>query len=206
MSETKKVYTAISAVQAALAEKGLSKFRRNEVQNFNFRGIDDVYNVTATLLPKHGLVILPRYTERSVTEKASKNGGILFCVLVKGYFDFVAVEDGSTHTVETFGEAQDSGDKATNKAMAAAHKYALLQTFTVPTEGDNDADASSPEPVIMGEKDAESMIRSIREAVSTADLNVISDRIMGTIMPVALTGKVQAAFVARKKELSGGSK
>ena len=54
MSETKKVYSAISAVQAALAEKGLSKFRRNEVQNFNFRGIDDVYNVTATLLPKHG--------------------------------------------------------------------------------------------------------------------------------------------------------
>ncbi len=39
--------------------------------------------------------------------------------------------------------------KATNKAMAAAHKYALLQTFCIPTEdiGQDDPDAETPEPV-----------------------------------------------------------
>jgi hypothetical protein len=37
----------------------------------------------------------------------------------------------------------DSADKATNKAMSAAYKYACLQTFCIPTEGDNDADATT---------------------------------------------------------------
>jgi hypothetical protein len=39
----------------------------------------------------------------------------------------------------------DSGDKATNKAMSAAFKYAAFQAFCIPTEGDNDADAHTPE-------------------------------------------------------------
>lgn len=39
----------------------------------------------------------------------------------------------------------DSGDKATNKAMSAAYKYAAFQAFAIPTEGDNDADGSTHE-------------------------------------------------------------
>jgi hypothetical protein len=49
------------------------------------------------------------------------------------------------HTACTFGEAMDSADKATNKAMSAAFKYVVMQTFCIPTEGDNDADATSHE-------------------------------------------------------------
>jgi hypothetical protein len=37
----------------------------------------------------------------------------------------------------------DSGDKATNKAMSAAYKYAAFMAFAIPTEGDNDADATT---------------------------------------------------------------
>jgi hypothetical protein len=57
----------------------------------------------------------------------------------------VAAEDGSKHTVVTVGEAMDSGDKASNKAMSAAYKYAAFQTFCIPTEGDNDADSTTHE-------------------------------------------------------------
>ena len=64
---------------------------------------------------------------------------------VEAEFDFVSSADGSAHTVRTFGEAMDSGDKATNKAMSAAYKYAAFMTFAIPTEGDNDADATSHE-------------------------------------------------------------
>ncbi len=60
-------------------------------------------------------------------------------------FDFVAAEDGSKHTVITVGEAMDSGDKASNKAMSAAYKYAAFQAFCIPTEGDNDADSQTHE-------------------------------------------------------------
>lgn len=139
------VYGAINAVQAALAATGIGKDRRNESQGYKFRGIDDVYNAVSSLLAKHGLCILPRCTERVSVERTNAKGTALFYVTVRAEFDFVAAADGSRHTVVTYGEAMDSGDKATNKAMSAAYKYALMQAFAIPTEGDNDADATTHE-------------------------------------------------------------
>jgi hypothetical protein len=140
-----KVYQAINKVQAALAVEGISKARNNQAQGYKFRGIDDVYNALSPLLAKHGLCVLPRCTSRDVVERVNAKGTALFYVTVCAEFDFVAAEDGSKHTVITYGEAMDSGDKATNKAMSAAYKYACMQAFSIPTEGDNDADAQTHE-------------------------------------------------------------
>ncbi len=139
------VYKAINAVQADLAKTGIVKDRRNAQQGYNFRGIDDVYNALAPLLAKHGLCILPRILSRDSQERQTAKGGTLFYVTVEAEFDFVCAEDGSKHVVRTFGEAMDSGDKATNKAMSAAYKYAAFQAFAIPTEADNDADAHTHE-------------------------------------------------------------
>ncbi|EOL9071657.1 ERF family protein [Cronobacter turicensis] len=132
--ETKQVYEAISAVAREIAITGISKDRTNTQQNFKFRGIDQVYNALAPALVNHGLLILPRITERTVTERVTQKGGVLFYVVVKAEFDFVSTKDGSVHTVVTYGEAMDSGDKATNKAMSIAYKYAAFQAFCIPTE------------------------------------------------------------------------
>lgn len=142
-----KVYQAINAVQAELSKDGITKSRRNQQQGYNFRGIDDVYNALSPLLAKHGLCILPRVLARDCQERTTQKGGVLFYVTVEAEFDFVCAEDGSKHVVRTFGEAMDSADKATNKAMSAAYKYAAFQAFAIPTEADNDADAHTPEPV-----------------------------------------------------------
>jgi hypothetical protein len=150
-----KVYKAISAVMADLAVDGIGKDRKNEQQNYKFRGIDDVYNALSSTLAKNGLLMLPRVLSREVAERVSAKGSVLFYVTVEAEFDLVASEDGSTHTIKTYGEAMDSGDKATNKAMSAAFKYAAMQAFCIPTEGDNDTDATThvvtpknpPEPV-----------------------------------------------------------
>lgn len=144
-----KVYKAINAVQADLARDGITKERRNQQQGYNFRGIDDVYNALAPLLAKHGLCVLPRILSRDCVERQTQKGGVLFYVTVEAEFDFVSSEDGSKHTVRTYGEAMDSGDKATNKAMSAAYKYAAFQAFAIPTEGDNDADAATHQPAPM---------------------------------------------------------
>jgi len=144
------VYKAISAVAKDLAEKGISKDGENKHQRFKFRGIDQVYNALAPSLVKHGLLILPRIIDRTVTERASNSGGVLFYVVVKAEFDFVGVEDGSIHTVTTYGEAMDSGDKATNKAMSIAYKYAAFQAFCIPTEEtavDADSETHHPSPL-----------------------------------------------------------
>lgn len=137
------VYTAITAVQSELAKAGISKDRKNTHQGYQFRGIDDVFNALAPLLAKHGLCILPRMKSREMTERTSSNNKVTFYVTVEAEFDFVSKEDGSKHTISTFGEAMDTSDKATNKAMSAAYKYAAFMAFAIPTEGDNDADATT---------------------------------------------------------------
>lgn len=139
------VYKAINAVQAELAQTGITKDRRNAQQGYNFRGIDDVFNALSPLLAKHGLCILPRVIEHRQTERQTAKGGTLFYTVIKAEFDFVCAEDGSKHTVTTIGEAMDSADKSSNKAMSAAYKYAAFQAFSIPTEGDNDADAHTHE-------------------------------------------------------------
>lgn len=140
------VYKAINAVQAELAKTGILKSRRNtQGSGYNFRGIDDVYNAIAPLLAQHGLCILPRILARTCDERQTQKGGAIFYVTVEAEFDLVCAEDGSKHTVRTFGEAMDMSDKATNKAMSAAYKYAAFQTFAIPTEADNDADAHTHE-------------------------------------------------------------
>lgn len=141
--ETPHVYTAINNVQAALAKIGISKDRKNAQQGYAFRGIDDVYQTIAPLFAENGLVVLPHYTERTCEERTTAKGGVLFYVTLKGQFKLVDITDGSSETCDLYGEAMDSADKATNKAMSAAYKYMCLQTFCVPTEGDNDADGTT---------------------------------------------------------------
>jgi len=140
-----KVYEKIAAVTAELSRIGISKDSKNTSQGYAFRGIDQVYGALSPLLAKHGLCILPRVKDREVIERQNRSGTALFYVCLTVEFDFVAAEDGSKHTIVTIGEAMDSGDKASNKAMSAAYKYAAIQTFCIPTEGDNDADSTTHE-------------------------------------------------------------
>ena len=140
-----EVYKAINAVQSALSKTGISKAHQTTGggASYKFRGIDDVYAAISPLLAQHNLCIIPRCVSRLCVERTSSKGGALFYVTVEAEFDFVSAVDGSKHTARTFGEAMDSGDKATNKAMSAAYKYAAFQAFAIPTEGDNDADATT---------------------------------------------------------------
>lgn len=140
-----EVYKAIATVMSEMSTEGIAKGRKNQQQHYQFRGIDDIYNALAKKLSKANLCILPRIISRDCTERKSAKGGALFCVVVDAEFDFISSKDGSKHTVKTFGEAMDSADKATNKAMSAAYKYACMQAFCIPTEGDNDADANTHE-------------------------------------------------------------
>lgn len=145
MSETPKVYAAIATVMGKLSKEGIAKNRNNSQQGYKFRGIDDVYNALAPYLSESKLLILPRVLSREVTERQTQKGGTLFYVVLDVEFDLVSGEDGSKHTIKVVGEAMDSADKATNKAMSAAYKYACMEAFCIPTEGDNDADGTTHE-------------------------------------------------------------
>lgn len=148
--ETKQnqlVYSSILSVAGELAKSGIGKDRKNTQQNYMFRGIDDLYNELAPLLVKHNLIILPNHLTRNVSERLNKNGdGLIFTIVLETEFTFLNTIDGSSHTIKIFGEAMDSSDKATNKAMSVAYKYAMIQAFCIPIVGEeNEADAHSPQ-------------------------------------------------------------
>jgi len=121
----------------------IAKDGRNVQQGFSFRGIDQCYNVLHPLFAKHRVVVIPTVLEWTQSDRVTAKGGTLLFIVLKMAFDFYA-EDGSCVRAVTLGQAMDSGDKAANKAMAVALKYALFQTFLIPTEEtvtDPDADS-----------------------------------------------------------------
>jgi len=124
--------------------KPISKDQVNQAQRFKFRGIDDVYNACQTILAKHGVFTIPEIIGRSRENVTTKSGTRAYHCVNQYKFRFYA-EDGSFVEAYADGEAMDMGDKATNKCAAIAHKYALLQTFCIPTAELNDPDAESPQ-------------------------------------------------------------
>lgn len=145
MTAVKHVYQAINEVTAVMSKEGISKSRNNVQQGYRFRGIDDVYCALSGHLAAAKLCILPRVVERTALERPTKSGGVSTYTILLVEFDLVSAVDGSTHTIRTVGEAMDTADKSSNKAMSAAMKYACLVAFQIPTEGDNDADAQTHE-------------------------------------------------------------
>lgn len=127
----------------------IGKDQKNTVQGFKFRGIDQFVNALHPALIKHGVFMTPRSVafNHELKEVTRSNGkaGVDKHVSIQMEYDFYA-EDGSKVTVGPIpAEGLDSGDKATNKALSAALKYALIQTFSVPTEDMAEADLDSPE-------------------------------------------------------------
>jgi hypothetical protein len=141
--QTKEIYKAIIGITADLIKDGgIGKTRMNEQQKFRFRGIEDIQNALAPLLVKHQVCIVPTFANRRTEQYDSRHGGKIFSTVVEGVFDLVSAKDGSSVRVTIPGEAMDTGDKSTNKAMSMAMKYASLLTFCIPTEGE-DADAAT---------------------------------------------------------------
>ena len=127
----------------------VGKDQKNQAQGFKFRGIDQFVNALNPALIKHGVFIAPRCVSeqhelKEVTRGSGKQGVDKHVTILMEY-DFFA-EDGSKVTIGPIpAEGLDSGDKATNKALSGALKYALIQTFSVPTEDMAEADLESPE-------------------------------------------------------------
>lgn len=160
-----KVYSAIKEVMKDLGELGISKDSTNKDQGYKFRGIEAVYLAINPLLVKHNLVVLPRHINRWQETRPTKTGGTMAFVTVEVEFDFVQTEDFSKHTVRMCGEGMDTSDKATNKANSAAYKYAMFETFCVPTEA-VDVDSETPslsKPVDSQQiKDAANMLNAAK--------------------------------------------
>jgi hypothetical protein len=126
-----------------MAEIGaIGKDQTNKQQGFKYRGIDDVMNALQPVLVKYGVFVVPEVMEQSREERQTKTGSNLIYSVCTIRYTFCA-SDGSNVSAVVIGEGMDSGDKATNKAMAIAFKYACFQVFCIPTEEMKDPDSET---------------------------------------------------------------
>lgn len=137
------IYQAITDIMSE--GYAITKDKRNAQQGFQYRGIDDVLNTFQPLLAKHHVFVVPEVLDQQRQERTTGKGGSLLYSLLRMRYTFYA-EDGSSVSAVVVGEGMDSGDKASNKAMSVAMKYAMFQVFCIPTEEMQDPDAETPEP------------------------------------------------------------
>jgi hypothetical protein len=175
------IYQAVNAIMQEI--EAIGKNKKNAQQGYSFRGIDDMYNALQPLFKKHAVFITSNVMESKREERLTKSGGALIYTIAKCQFKFFTT-DGSFIESILEGEAMDSGDKSTNKAMSTALKYALMQMFLIPTEEKLDTEYDTHEVVIKPMKKADPAIEPVateidimaRKAYSTAeDLLIVLD-------------------------------
>jgi len=135
---------------------------------YKFRGVDDLYNALHPLFRKYRVFMTPEVLESQRSERKSSSGGILFSVILKIKYELIT-EDGSSINAIVQGEAMDSGDKATNKAMSVAQKYALIQIFQVPTDEKKDPENNRHEIIPEEQKEEIDELMILLEKCKTAD-------------------------------------
>lgn len=144
------IYETISKVMDDIGAVG--KNSKNAQQGFMFRGIDAVMNAINPALVKNKCFLVPEVLEQTREKVTSvkkdtygnEKTSNLFYSICKVKYKIYA-EDGTFIETTVVGEGMDSGDKATNKAMSIAFKYACFQVFCIPTEEMAEPDAECHE-------------------------------------------------------------
>lgn len=133
------VYELMALVMRDVRDVG--KNGENESQGYKFRGVDDAIGALAQPLRDHGVFMTPEVLDFKTEVRGRQNA-----VLMRIAFHFYGPA-GDKVTAITLGEGSDFADKAANKAMSAALKYALVHTFMIPVDSKSldDGDREHPE-------------------------------------------------------------
>jgi hypothetical protein len=133
------IYQLMALVMRDVRNLGKDGF--NDHQKYKFRGVDGAIGALAQPLRDHGVFMTPEVLD-SETEVRGKMNAIRMRVA----FHFYGPA-GDKVTAITMGEASDTADKASNKAMSAALKYALIHTFMIPVDAASLDDGDRDHPV-----------------------------------------------------------
>lgn len=201
MSESNMIYGLIG--QAMREIGAIGKNSKNQQQGFMYRGVDAVYNALNPVMAKLGLFLCPEVLEQTREERVNRNGTTLLYSILKIKYTLYA-PDGSNVSCIVLGEGMDSGDKASNKAMSVAMKYAAFQLFMIPTEELCDPDAETHE---VAPKTAKNAMKPAPAVNRNAPAQVTTAAKVPTISAQAVTDATPAApaspvleYLAKERE------
>lgn len=203
VTEKKNIFESIQAVMGEIGAVG--KTSKNAQQGFMYRGIDAVMNALQPALIKHGVFVVPEILEQTREERVNSKGTTLIYSICKIKYNFYA-QDGSSVSATVIGEGMDTGDKATNKAMSIAFKYACFQVFCIPTEEMVDPDAEVHEVKAKTEKKAEQKTepkQNLKATPKQIELlkKLVPDEAWGAMLKWAGVEKVEDMTAAQASEV-----
>jgi hypothetical protein len=139
-SEHKDIHAAINAV---MGEVGYVQKTKTNGLNYSFASEADLIKALRPVMIEHGITFYPSGVQIVANEAyETSNGKLMNRVIGMFTFTFTHAPSGTSLQVTVLGEGADVGDKASNKAMTGALKYALRQTFVIETGDDPDATSS----------------------------------------------------------------
>lgn len=142
------IYQAINAV---MQQVGYVQKQRNQNLNFSFAGEAALIAALRPWMVEYGITVFPAgIRDFTMTTFTTAKGTTMNHAVGKYAFHFHHAESDTGFDVEVTGEGMDTSDKAANKALTGAYKYAIRQTFMIETGDDPDAsgfvDAAAPHP------------------------------------------------------------
>jgi len=171
----RSVYLCVNDVMNDVGAVGKDGEVTSGPARYKFRGIDAVVKAVGPALRAHGVICSPmvesyEYATVEVGSQRSRMASVRVTVRYRWFGP-----DGDSFDSVSVGEAFDSGDKATAKAMSVAFRTMLLQTLAIPTD-EPDPDETTYERAGVIVTDAEwlaSARRRLTEALGLAALEAI---------------------------------
>ncbi|MBG7704904.1 ERF family protein [Streptomyces sp. MC1] len=134
--------TVDQAMVLAMREIGaVGKNGTNEELGYKFRKQEDLVAAIRGPMAKYGVRMLPRVIDQKHFQRGKSNVAILTVeYIVRG-----PAGDVMDPPIQVVGEGADVSDKASNKAMTAAKKYAIIQAFEIAEANVDESDTTSPD-------------------------------------------------------------
>ena len=134
MSDKPTVFEAVQAVMNEVRAVGKDgQHVQNNKTMYNFRGIDGVMNAVGPALREHKVIAAPMVDHAEYGTTTTGRGTVMTTVRLKMTVRWYGPAGDHFDSI-TWGEAFDSGDKATAKAHSVAFRTAILETLCLPTQ------------------------------------------------------------------------
>lgn len=146
----KNLYKKLLAITEEIGK--IAKTGKNMQQGYNFIEQALIVAEVRVQLAKHGVMIIPETVSRRVDRydvvRSSGKAGVDVHVNVVSRYTIINADDPAERFTAEWdaGEAIDSGDKATNKAVTASDKYFLMKLFKISDKDDPDSESPALEP------------------------------------------------------------
>lgn len=151
-AKPRNVVEAVLSVKRQIDAMGVGKDKKVQdgPAKYAYRSVDDVINAISVMLTRAGIITTITYHDHNAEDvtivgvKGPRTAHRVSCLQRVRFWH--SNDDGNiTHLdTEALGEGLDNGDKATNKAMSVAYKYALGLSLPIPFVGRDDPDAEQP--------------------------------------------------------------